>query len=317
MARVSGILAALAITALPVSAQQVVGGTRADVDDWPGMVSVQAGRGLDAYHECGATMISPEWALTAGHCLKDVVEEETGAVQYIVPESGDGALQRFGPLAAIIARIDLRDDHSGATFRVRSFVLHPDYQPGSPEAGNDLALLQIDGEWTGPVMPVAGLTAPPVALDDPSLQTFTAGYGKMDEGAQPAIGASRTGRHVAAPSLILQEGYVPVVPNDECKTQIADRIAENDMADLLAGVSVDPATQVCAGEGGIDSCQGDSGGPLIVRELDRSATQIGVVSWGLGCARRDSPGVYMRADAYAGWISEVTGIPVYAESFDP
>ena len=315
MARISGVLVAIALSALPASAQQVVGGTEADIHDWPGMVSVQAVQGRNAWHECGATMISPEWALTAGHCLEGVLQEVSGAVQYF-PSEEDTSLERFGPLISIVARADLRDEDIGEGFRVKAFVLHPDYHPGAPEVGNDLALLRIDGEWAGPVMPVAGLTAPDMPLDDEARLTFTAGYGRLGEAAQETVGASRSGRHIAAPSLILQEGFVPIVAPDTCMAQIAERIAENDLEEAFAGIGLDPATQVCAGEGGIDSCQGDSGGPLIARGAD-GPVQIGVVSWGLGCARPESPGVYMRVDAYAGWISDVTGIPLYAENFDP
>jgi hypothetical protein len=39
-----------------------------------------------------------------------------------------------------------------------------------------------------------------------------------------------------------------------------------------------------------DSCQGDSGGPLI----NRFGHQVGVVSFGLGCAREGFPGIYAR-----------------------
>jgi len=312
MLRFPGLLATVFAAALP-GAAQIVGGTEANIEDWPGMVSIQAVQGRNAFHECGATMISPEWALTAAHCLEGVqMEADAGAVQYF-PHGSSLALRRFGPLVTVIARADLQDESAGEAFRVSEFVLHPDYEAGFPEAGHDLALLRIDGVWEGRVMPVGGLTGPQADIYDPSLETLAAGYGKLGETARDELGASRTGRHVAAPSLLLQEGHVPIVPHADCTGQIAGLIEDYGLEEVFAGVGVDAATQVCAGTGGIDSCQGDSGGPLIVREPDRSATQIGVVSWGLGCARPDHPGVYMRVDAYAGWISEVTGIPVYTE----
>lgn len=61
----------------------------------------------------------------------------------------------------------------------------------------------------------------------------------------------------------------------------------------------DASAMLCAGEllGGYDACQGDSGGPLVAR-----GKLIGLVSWGNGCARAGSPGVYTRISAAIGWM---------------
>ena len=62
-------------------------------------------------------------------------------------------------------------------------------------------------------------------------------------------------------------------------------------------------TKMCGYKYGTDSCQGDSGGPLVVKEGGRW-TVIGVVSYGVGCARRGFAGVYARVTNYLDWINE-------------
>lgn len=59
---------------------------------------------------------------------------------------------------------------------------------------------------------------------------------------------------------------------------------------------------ICAGvpQGGKDSCQGDSGGPL----LDANNVQVGIVSFGDGCALANYPGVYGRVSGGIDWIKE-------------
>ena len=112
-------------------------------------------------------------------------------------------------------------------------------------------------------------------------------------------------------SQFLRAVKIPLVPNTLCQN-IYSFIQNN---------------HLCAGyflTGGKDSCQGDSGGPLWWK--DQFSTnpfqaskyhiiwidfffvkssfffQIGIVSFGNGCARQGQPGVYTRISEYYDWI---------------
>jgi secreted trypsin-like serine protease len=293
---------------VPTGHGQIVGGRDARIEDWPGFASLQSVSGNSVYHQCGATMISPNWALTAAHCLEYMeIDAQGRAVQFAKAGPGRDRV-RFGSVGLAIGRADLRETQTGAVRRVTRLVLHPDYVPGAPERGHDLALVQISGAWAGPVMAIDGVTGDGIGLDDPYPYVAAAGFGKTSEAAPNVDGLSHSGRRIKAPSLILQEAPVPVVEASICQSQISAVITELGLQAEYADVSIDAATQICAGARGVDSCQGDSGGPLVSYGQDGAPVQVGVVSWGLGCAREGSPGVYMRIAPYTDWISEVTGI---------
>lgn len=58
---------------------------------------------------------------------------------------------------------------------------------------------------------------------------------------------------------------------------------------------------------------GDSGGPLMSPLIIDGQTiyyQIGIVSYGIGCARTDVPGVYTRVQNFLDWITEKVAEPV-------
>jgi len=92
------------------------------------------------------------------------------------------------------------------------------------------------------------------------------------------------------------EAMVPLLAESKCRETYAQVGLPNTRIE---------ASQICAGyaDGGIDSCQGDSGGPLMGHmEGDSRFQLLGLVSWGIGCARPEYPGVYTRVVHFVDWV---------------
>ncbi len=95
----------------------------------------------------------------------------------------------------------------------------------------------------------------------------------------------------------------------QVKVPVTDRTVCN-AADAYNGKITD--TMLCAGlkEGGKDTCQGDSGGPLVSKGPDGTFhLQVGVVSWGYGCADPNHYGVYSRMATLGAWVKEQVAAP--------
>ncbi|XP_042877664.1 transmembrane protease serine 9-like isoform X2 [Penaeus japonicus] len=155
---------------------------------------------------------------------------------------------------------------------------HPGYSQST--LANDIALVELSSRLELSADPRVG----PVCLPRPGhlyegAAAFATGWGKVKEGGSQPV--------------TLQEVEVPVISNAKCEASYPGAILP---------------TSLCAGlaEGGKDSCQGDSGGPLVT-EGALGLEQVGVVSWGTGCARPGKPGVYTRVTEYLDWIAATTG----------
>ncbi|MDK2594255.1 serine protease [Pseudoalteromonas obscura] len=159
---------------------------------------------------------------------------------------------------------DLTDESQWQTYQVTRIVMHEQYN-FHYQYNNDIAILELD-------RPVENIT--PIKLADPQVRNSITsgenlkvmGWGRLSSGGE-------------SPTK-LQEVDVPYVSNEIC----------NDSTHYNGEIS---NTMMCAGleDGGKDSCQGDSGGPLIVQR-NNEWVQVGVVSWGAGCALPNKPGVY-------------------------
>ncbi|MEU9865366.1 serine protease [Streptomyces sp. NPDC047971] len=174
-----------------------------------------------------------------------------------------------GNNTSITATAGVVDLQSSSAIKVRSTkVLQA---PGYNGKGKDWALIKLATPITSlPTLKIAETTAY-------NSGTFTvAGWGAAREGG--------------AQQRYLLKATVPFVSDASCKSSYGN--------DLV------PAEEICAGfpQGGVDTCQGDSGGPMFRRDNAGAWIQVGIVSWGQGCARPNYPGVYTEVSTFAAQI---------------
>ncbi|KAL7429219.1 hypothetical protein ACHAXM_001641, partial [Skeletonema potamos] len=234
---------------------------------------------------CGGSLIAADVVLTAAHCSDS----------------------SWSPSWAVIKRHDLDDSSDGAEIRVNDTLPHPGYDPTTKD--NDFMLLFLKN------------TAPQDAV-----------FVKLNRDPHvPAAGDYVTvmGHGDIAPdewnvtlSMDLLEVEINVESNEECA-----KIYGYDESEFWSWFAAFfdfirvwlPSTRewegeititenmLCAADIGEDSCQGDSGGPLVIKGKDVHGSddvQVGVVSWGAGCAHPDFPGVYSRVSAAFDWIRQ-------------
>lgn len=183
----------------------------------------------------------------------------------------------------------------GELARVKAIYSHPDYNPQVSENA-DYALLELN----------EAVMRPRVSLPEAEDTNLTeAGRMATVIGWGSTIGYAPDEEDAQADAPIQLQGVsLPLVSNADCNDVYVTLIEELNGERLPEGTELITDNMLCAGEpeGGFDSCQGDSGGPLFVEEAG-IAFQVGVVSFGLGCATPGIPGVYARLPSPAsGWV---------------
>ncbi|XP_046462622.1 trypsin alpha-3-like [Daphnia pulex] len=154
---------------------------------------------------------------------------------------------------------------------VSKFVIHPSYTSSTND--NDLALMKL----VSPITNVKLATLPAAAISCSPASTY-AGQSALISG----WGTTSSGGSI---SQTLLKANVQVLDNTACKLQYST--LTNNM--------------ICAAAPGKDTCQGDSGGPMMV-----GGVQVGITSFGNGCALPNFAGVYTRVTQYLGWISSTS-----------
>jgi secreted trypsin-like serine protease len=293
---------------------KIVGGAAAVAAQWPGqaVLRLHSEPGRVSWYLCGGTAIADRWVLTAAHCLPGFLSKLTGPLR----DSAGAAHE--GRLDVVLGADDLTAVTSDHAYAVERVVMHERYraavdkahQIADPksraraidsivtEVGDDIALLYLARPWSGSKAELS-LSAASDPSQTTGIQVRVAGFGSTEQNKnsdKPDRFVRADGKgELFAGSARLLETAVTTIETGQC-------------AKRYTGSVIGPG-QLCAGleQGGKDSCQGDSGGPLVVNDANNCPRQIGVVSWGEGCAEKQAYGVYTRISAYADWIQKHTG----------
>ncbi|WSQ12016.1 serine protease [Streptomyces sp. NBC_01231] len=180
--------------------------------------------------------------------------------------SGSGANTSITATAGVV-------DLQSSTGRVQVRSTRVLQAPGYNGTGKDWALIKL---------------AQPINL--PTLKIATTTQYNTGDFTVAGWGAAREG---GAQQRYMLKATVPFISDATCKAY----------GGLYSGLV--SAQEICAGfaAGGVDTCQGDSGGPMFRRDSANAWIQVGIVSWGDGCAQPNAPGVYTEVSTFASAIA--------------
>jgi len=249
----------------------IVGGTNAERDEFPYQISYRADRNGTFSHNCGGSILNDLWILTAAHCVEPKLLEPG------VPQILAGILRLQG-------KGEFKQERRGVLI-----IRHPGWDLDTLQ--NDIALIKLDKalKLNEHVQPISLLNED----QDPPGELTVSGWGLTEMNGDKLPDN-------------LQKVDIIGVQRSLC-AQMFEMIG----AKITEG-------HVCAGvmEGGKGVCQGDSGGPLVQASsglkhggrpslrAKNQYEQLGIVSFGLGCAFPVIPAVFTNVPFYVDWIKE-------------
>ncbi|EDL07657.1 mCG11716, isoform CRA_d, partial [Mus musculus] len=159
-------------------------------------------------------------------------------------------------------------------FEIYQVIIHPTFQMYHP-IGGDVALVQLKSAivFSDFVLPIC---LPPSDLYLINLSCWTTGWGMISPQGE-------TGNE-------LLEAQLPLIPRFQC--QLLYGLSSYLLPEMLCAADIKTMKNVC---------EGDSGSPLVCKQ-NQTWLQIGIVSWGRGCAQPLYPGVFANVSYFLSWI---------------
>lgn len=289
----------------------IVGGDEVEDDQfWPWSVAIYELDPLNGHKTfiCSGSLISQKFILTAAHCIHQSRFDLLNADEVYLK----------------IASVRL-DDNSAHFYHVQSVYVHPEYSVGRKV--NDIALLELKAGQRLPerARPICLPSNVANRIDFTDQQVTIIGWGKTNalQGNEPTrlIDEEDDEDRNRETSLVGDNSKEnSITPINETLLQAQVRVTSTDLCNRnyskleIDWLKIDEHF-LCASDpqGKKDACQGDSGGPLMWNNqqglLEHITSekwyQLGLVSFGHGCANRQYPGVYTRISYYMPWILRI------------
>lgn len=255
---------------------KIIGGVKSPLGAWPSTVAllnvsiinaVESGTATDS---TGALIPISEANYQAQGCGASLIASNWVLTAAHCVVDNTGVQISASAITTLVGTSDLLN--GGERISVKRIIVHPSYNNSTTDS--DIALLELVSATSVTTIGFADIDIPTGIL------ATVVGWGALDDSASPSFPSS------------LYEVDVPIVDRTTC-----DAVFNSSGSTLFTN------NMLCAGyaAGGKDTCQADSGGPLMAN-YGGELVQVGITSWGVGCAQPGLYGVYTRLYNFQGWV---------------